>query len=88
MRAKATVTSGLIQEEPNFKRVLTLPSLVFYGLAYLIPTTIFDMYGIVSNITYGMFSLTHALTAIAILFTAFSYGSMVAAFPVSGSVTI
>ncbi|MDG4847474.1 APC family permease [Peribacillus frigoritolerans] len=85
MRTKATVTSGLIQEEPNFKRVLTLPSLVFYGLAYLIPTTIFDMYGIVSNITHGMFSLTHALTAIAILFTAFSYGSMVAAFPVSGS---
>lgn len=85
MSTKKDVTLENVQSEPKFKRVLTLPSLVFYGLAYLIPTTIFDMYGIVSNVTHGMFSLTHALTALAILFTAYSYGSMVAAFPVSGS---
>ncbi|OIK15484.1 hypothetical protein BIV60_09460 [Bacillus sp. MUM 116] len=69
----------------EFKRVLGLPSLVFCGLAFLVPTAIFDLYGVVSNITHGMYSLTHALTAIAIMFTAYSYSRMASAFPVAGS---
>ncbi len=86
MKADVAFTAEESQvAEPSFKRILTLPSLVFYGLAFLVPTTLFDMYGIVSTITHGMFSFTHALTALAILFTAYSYGRMVAAFPVSGS---
>ncbi|RJS50115.1 APC family permease [Bacillus sp. PK3_68] len=85
MNGEHTVNHGKLQSKEEFKRVLGLPSLIFYGLAFLIPTTIFDMYGIVSNMTHGMFSLTHALTALAMIFTAYSYGRMSSAFPTSGS---
>jgi amino acid permease len=73
------------QEANRLKRVLPLSFIVIYGLAYLIPTSVFDMYGIVSNMTHGMLALTHAVTALAMIFTAYSYGRMAAVYPYSGS---
>ncbi|MGO0060351.1 APC family permease [Brevibacillus fluminis] len=69
----------------SLKRVLPLASVVFYGFAYLIPTSVFDMYGIVSSMTHGMLALTHLVTAIAMIFTAYSFGRMAAVYPISGS---
>ncbi|WP_206812492.1 APC family permease [Paradesulfitobacterium ferrireducens] len=70
----------------DLKRVLPLSSLIYYGLAYLVPLTIFTTYGLVNNMTHGMLSLTYLVATIAMTFTALSYGHMVKAYPVAGSV--
>lgn len=72
--------------EQTLKRVLPLSSLIFYGLAYLCPVTIFSTYGLVSNMTHGMLSLTYAVATLAMILTALSYSHMVKAYPVAGSV--
>lgn len=72
--------------EQTLKRVLPLSSLVFYGLAYLCPLTIFSTYGVVSSLTHGMLSLTYAVATVAMVLTALSYSQMVKAYPVAGSV--
>lgn len=70
----------------ELKRVLPLSSLVFYGLAFMVPLTIFTTYGIVTNMTHGMVALTYVVTTLCMSFTAFSYVRMTKAFPVAGSV--
>lgn len=70
----------------DLKRVLTFSSLIYYGLAYLVPLTIFTTYGLVTNMTHGMLSLAYLVATVAMTFTAFSYGQMVKAYPVAGSV--
>lgn len=72
--------------EQSLKRVLPLSYLVFYGLAYLAPLTIFSTYGIVVNMTHGMLALSYILATCAMLFTAYSYSQMVKAYPMAGSV--
>lgn len=70
----------------ELKRVLPLSSLVFYGLAFMVPLTIFTTYGLVTNMTHGMVSITYILTTLCMSFTAFSYVWMTKAYPVAGSV--
>lgn len=72
--------------EQTLKRSLSLSSLVFYGLAYLAPMSIFSMYGLVASMTHGMVALAYAVATLAMVFTAFSYGRMAAVYPISGSV--
>lgn len=72
--------------EQTLSRVLPLSSLIFYGLAYLCPVTIFSTYGLVSSMTHGMLSLTYAVATLAMILTALSYSHMVKAYPVAGSV--
>lgn len=72
--------------EQTLNRVLPLSSLIFYGLAYLCPVTIFSTYGLVSNMTHGMLSLTYTVATVAMFLTALSYSEMVKAYPVAGSV--
>ena len=71
--------------EVRFKRVLGLPALVFFGLAYMVPLTVWTTYGIVTTSTEGHLPLAYVITTIAMLFTAYSYGRMVLAHPVAGS---
>ncbi|MBR0597221.1 APC family permease [Sinanaerobacter chloroacetimidivorans] len=70
----------------ELKRVLPLSSLVFYGLAFMVPLTIFTTYGIVTNMTHGMVAITYVITTLCMSFTAFSYVRMTKAYPVAGSV--
>lgn len=70
----------------DLKRVLPLSSLIYYGLAYMVPLTIFTTYGLVMNMTHGMLSLSYLVATIAMAFTALSYNYMVKAYPVAGSV--
>lgn len=72
--------------EESFKRTLSLGSLVFYGLAYLAPMSIFSVYGLVDVMTHGMVGLSYAVATLAMVFTAYSYGRMAAAYPIAGSV--
>src|SRR5690606_8287698 len=69
----------------RLQRVLGLPSLVLFGLAYMVPLTVFTTYGIVTQLTEGHLPTAYAVTLAAMLFTAYSYGRMVRAHPYAGS---
>lgn len=72
--------------EQQLSRVLKLPSVVFFGVAYMAPITIFTTYGLVTEMTHGMLSLTYTIATLAMMFTAMSYRHMVKAYPIAGSV--
>ncbi|MBD8006345.1 APC family permease [Bacillus norwichensis] len=71
--------------ETEFKQVLTLFPVVLFGLAYMVPMTVFTTYGIVSQLTLGMLPAAYIATLLTMLFTAYSYGRMVKAYPYTGS---
>ncbi|MCU1731465.1 MULTISPECIES: APC family permease [unclassified Pseudomonas] len=71
--------------DEQLRRVLGLPALVFFGLVYMVPLTIFTTYGIVTETTGGRTAGAYLVTLAAMLFTAASYGIMVRRFPVAGS---
>lgn len=70
----------------ELRRVMGLPSVVFFGIAYLAPITIFTTYGLITEMTHGMLALAYVVATCAMVFTAFSYRQMVKAFPMAGSV--
>src|SRR4051794_13906337 len=76
---------GVRAEEPHFRRVLGLPSLIFFGLAYMVPLTVWTTYGVVTTSTKGHLPGAYVVTTVAMLFTAYSYGRMVIARPTAGS---
>jgi len=61
--APASESSGKLQ------RVLGLPSLVLFGLAYMIPLTVFTTYGLVTTGTSGHLPLAYVVTLVVMLFT-------------------
>ncbi|GAT74581.1 amino acid permease-associated region [Microbacterium sp. HM58-2] len=71
--------------EGRFKRVLGVPSLVLFGLVYMVPLTAFTTYGIVTELTGGRVAATYIITLAVMLFTARSYARMSVAYPYSGS---
>jgi len=71
--------------DSGLKRVLGVPSLVLFGLVYMVPLTVFTTYGIVTQITGGRLPLAYIVTLVTMLFTARSYGLMARAFPFAGS---
>jgi amino acid transporter len=71
--------------DTQMARVLGLPSLLLFGLAYMVPLTVFTTYGIVTQTTGGHLPAAYAVTLVTMLFTAYSYGRMGAALPVAGS---
>src|SRR4051794_7194670 len=73
------------QHETHFRRVLGLPALVFFGLAYMVPLTVWTTYGVVTTKTAGHLPLAYTVTTVAMLLTAYSYGRMVVAQPIAGS---
>jgi amino acid transporter len=78
-------TAGDAGHEAHFRRVLGLPSLVLFGLAYMVPLTVWTTYGVVVTKTEGFLAAAYVVTTVAMLFTAYSYGRMVVAHPVAGS---
>lgn len=77
--ATAQVTDG------RFKRVLGVPSLVLFGLVYMVPLTVFTTYGIVTQLTGGRVTAAYIITLVVMIFTARSYARMSVAYPYSGS---
>ncbi len=82
-----TAASAAADPPPSqqLKRVLGLPSLIFFGLAYMVPLTVWTTYGVVTTSTAGHLPAAYVATLIAMLLTAYSYGRMVVAHPVAGS---
>jgi putrescine importer len=66
-------------------RVFGTASLVMFGLAYLVPLTVFTTFGVVTRTTEGHLPLAYVATTIAMLFTAFSYANLVRVLPFAGS---
>lgn len=62
-----------------------VPSLVIFGLAYMVPLTVFTTYGLVAVTTDGHVPTAYLVTLVAMLFTALSYAALVRAFPRAGS---
>jgi putrescine importer len=58
---------------------------VLFGLAYMVPLTVWTTYGVVTTKTHGFLSSAYVVTTVAMLFTAYSYGRMVVVHPVAGS---
>ncbi|KAA8734415.1 APC family permease [Acinetobacter qingfengensis] len=54
-------------------RKLTLWQVVIVGIAYMTPMTVFDTFGIVSEVTEGRVPLAYIFALFAMLLTAFSY---------------
>ena len=69
----------------QLRRVLGLPALVFFGLVYMVPLTLFTTYGIVTEMTGGRTAGAYLVTLLAMSFTATSYSFMVKRYPVAGS---
>jgi amino acid transporter len=69
----------------KLNRTLSVRQLVFFGLAYLAPITVFTTYGLVSTMSDNRLPLAYIIATIAMLFTALSYGKMASAIPVAGS---
>jgi amino acid transporter len=62
-----------------------MPSLVLFGLVYMVPLTVFTTYGYVTQLSGGRLPTAYVVTLIAIVFTARSYGQLSRAFPFAGS---
>ncbi|UXA18841.1 APC family permease [Mycobacterium sp. SMC-4] len=71
--------------ESKLKRALGTPSLVLFGLVYMVPLTVFTTYGIVTETSGGRLPLAYLVTTVAMVFTALSYARMAAAIPIAGS---
>jgi putrescine importer len=67
------------------KRVMGVPMLVIFGLAYMVPLTVFTTYGIVAVTTKGHVPTAYLVVTAAMLFTAGSYAALVRVFPRAGS---
>ena len=77
-----TTTSGTA---PQLRRVLGTPSLVLFGLVYMVPLTVFTTYGIVTQVSGGRLPMAYLITLAVMMFTARSYGLMSKSFPYAGS---
>lgn len=72
-------------QRAQLRKTLTLCQVVMMGLAYMQPMTIYDTFGIVTNLTDGHVATAYGFALIGILFTAVSYGKLVRRFPSAGS---
>ena len=70
----------------ELKRSLSPFDLLVYGLVFITPIAPWSSFGFVYNASHGMVPLVYVVGLVAMLFTALSYMTMSAAFPVAGSV--
>ena len=72
-------------EERSLRRILGVPGLVVFGLAYMVPLTIFTTYGLVTTMTEGHLPAAYVVTLAAMIFTALSYSFLARVIPSAGS---
>lgn len=77
--------ANALGEETHLKRVLGLPAIVLFGLAYMVPLTVFSTLGPVAKLTDDHVVGSYVLTLLGMTFTALSYGVMSRRYPVAGS---
>lgn len=72
-------------DAPRLERTLGLKQVVLFGLAYMTPLIVLGTFGVLASETEGAVPSAYLLALAAMLFTAYSYGRMAAAYPVAGS---
>ncbi|KEZ77319.1 APC family permease [Salinisphaera hydrothermalis] len=77
--------SATTDDQPTLQRSLGLGSVVLTGVAYMAPMIVLGTFGVVAEASNGTVPTAYIVTLIAMLFTAYSYGRMARAYPVSGS---
>lgn len=77
---------GSLGYRQELKRSLSPFDLLVYGLVFITPIAPWSSFGFVFNASHGMVPLVYLVGFVAMLFTALSYMTMSAAFPVAGSV--
>ncbi|MFZ4831694.1 APC family permease [Rouxiella sp. Mn2063] len=85
MSLNTATSAAAAPQRAQLRKTLTLVQVVMMGLAYLQPMTIFDTFGIVTQMTDGHVATAYIFALIAVLFTAVSYGKLVQRFPSAGS---
>ncbi|MPY86919.1 MAG: amino acid permease [Luteitalea sp.] len=82
MRKTSTIET---EKGEEFKRILSLWDLIWFGLAFIGPTAPYAMFGIATVKSEGHLPLVYLMAMVAMSFTAVSYGQMARAFPEAGS---
>ncbi|WP_137121696.1 APC family permease [Segeticoccus rhizosphaerae] len=70
---------------PDLERSLTLWPIVLFGIAYITPFIVLTTFGVFSAVSHGTLAASYAITTVAVLFTAASYGKMARLHPSAGS---
>lgn len=71
--------------QQELKRALTTKDLVIFGMVFMSPLACMILFGLMHTMSQGHSVLAYVIGFLAMLFTAFSYGKMVEAFPIAGS---
>ncbi|MGY4690727.1 APC family permease [Salibacterium sp. K-3] len=69
----------------QLKKTLTLPQVVFLGLAWNTPMIYFSVFGVAYDGSNGFLTSAYAIAVLAVLFTGGSYAVMAKKLPISGS---
>ncbi|WHY79400.1 APC family permease [Neobacillus sp. WH10] len=69
----------------ELNRSLKMLDLVIFGLVFMAPVAAMSLFGIITLVSKGNSVLSYVIGFVAMLFTAYSFGQMVKAFPVAGS---
>lgn len=85
MEEKAIHTLEEFGYKQELKRELGFWSVLLYGMAMLFPIAAFTGFGPISSASHGHMALAYILAAIPMAFTAWSYGQMSGAYPITGS---
>lgn len=72
-------------EPHRLERTLTLWPIVLFGIAYVTPFIVLTTFGVFSEIAEGALASAYAITTVAMIFTAISYGKMARIYPNAGS---
>jgi len=84
--AEAGGEAGAFGYRQDLKRSLSAFDLLVYGLVFIAPTGAWSSFGFVYNASHGLVPLVYVVGVGAMVFTAASYMTMSAAFPIAGSV--
>lgn len=85
MAETTTANKNAVVIDTDLSRTLTLWPIVFFGLTYITPFIVLTTFGVFSAASNGTLAASYAITTVAVLFTAASYGKMARLFPSSGS---
>lgn len=69
----------------HLSRTLGFWPIVLFGIAYITPFIALTTFGVFSEVSDGTLATSYAVSGVAMIFTALSYGKMSREFPVSGS---
>jgi amino acid transporter len=71
--------------DQHLARTVTLWPLVLFGIAYITPFIVLTTFGVFSEASNGTLATAYAVTTVAMIFTALSYGKLARLYPAAGS---